>query len=175
VIAAVQARVRGRPGDLLATRAGAICRATKDGTVWIPELRPRRVPGQPPTFKLPAVQALGDRLPTLPEHTVPLYSGPRHRTWTDIRYRENGNVGFLSFSFPGGAMSSAQCRRLLDAYREACARPTSVLVLGGERDFFSRPAVLPGALVAARALSVRGLGRTWFLRHGLTCLSVKGR
>ena len=34
-------------------------------------------------------------------------------------------------------MSTAQCRRLLAAYREACARPTSVLVLGGERDFFS--------------------------------------
>ncbi|MFF1451294.1 hydrogenase maturation protein [Streptomyces sp. NPDC058274] len=129
--------LRGRPGELLATRAGAICRATSDGAVWIPELRPRRVPGQPPTFKLPAVQALGDRLPPLPEHTVPLYPGPRHRIWTDIRYRENGNVGFLSFSFPGGAMSTAQCRRLLDAYREACSRPTSVLVLGAERDFFS--------------------------------------
>jgi putative two-component system hydrogenase maturation factor HypX/HoxX len=61
----------------------------------------------------------------------------RHRTWTDIHYREDGNVGFLSFSFPGGAMSTEQCRRLLDAYREACERPTSVLVLGGERDFFS--------------------------------------
>ena len=34
-------------------------------------------------------------------------------------------------------MSTEQCRRLLDAYREACGRPTSVLVLGGERDFFS--------------------------------------
>ncbi len=129
--------LRGRPGELLATRAGAICRATKDGAVWIPELRPRRTPGQPPTFKLPAVHALGDRLPPLPEHALPLLPDAGHRTWTDIRYREEGNVGFLSFSFPGGAMSTAQCRRLLDAYREACAQPTSVLVLGGERDFFS--------------------------------------
>lgn len=129
--------LRGRPGDLLATRAGAICRATKDGAVWIPELRPRREPGQPPTFKLPAVRALGDRLPSLPEHSLPMLPEVRHRTWTDIRYREDGNVGFLTFSFPGGAMSTEQCRRLLDAYREACARPTTVLVLGGERDFFS--------------------------------------
>jgi putative two-component system hydrogenase maturation factor HypX/HoxX len=129
--------LRGRPGELLATRAGAICRATKDGAVWIPELRPRRVPGQPPTFKLPAVQALGDRLPPLREHALPRLPDARHPAWTDIRYREEGNVGFLSFSFPGGAVSTAQCRRLLDAYREACARPTSVLVLGGERDFFS--------------------------------------
>jgi len=129
--------LRGRPGELLATRAGAVCRSTKDGAVWIPELRPRRVPGQPPTYKLPAVRALGDLLPPLPDHALPLLPEVRHRTWTDIRYREDGNVGCLSFSFPGGAMSTEQCRRLLDAYREACERPTSVLVLGGERDFFS--------------------------------------
>ncbi|MFF3905623.1 enoyl-CoA hydratase-related protein [Streptomyces sp. NPDC001848] len=127
--------LRGTPGQLLATRAGAICRATRDGAVWIPELRGRRRPGQPRPVKLPAVQALGDRLPPLPELPVP--PGARWPTWTDIRYREEGGVGFLSFSFPGGAMSTSQCRRLLDAYREACARPTSVLLLGGQRDFFS--------------------------------------
>lgn len=135
--AVIPSVLRGRPGELLATRAGAVCRATKDGAVWIPELRPRRAPGQPPTYKLPAVRALGDRLPPLPDHALPPLPEERHRTWTDIRYREDGNVGFLSFSFPGGAMSTEQCKRLLDAYQEACERPTSVLVLGGERDFFS--------------------------------------
>ncbi|MCF3173364.1 enoyl-CoA hydratase/isomerase family protein, partial [Streptomyces sioyaensis] len=54
-----------------------------------------------------------------------------------IRYREDGPAGFLEFSFPGGAMSTDHCRRLLAAYRHACTRPTSVLVLGGRRDFFS--------------------------------------
>ncbi|MET9735605.1 hydrogenase maturation protein [Streptomyces sp. NPDC006458] len=132
-----ESALRGRPGELLATRTGAICRATTDGAVWIPELRPRRLPGQPPTFKLPAARALGDRLPALPELTPPALPDGRDGTWTDIRYREEGDAGFLSFSFPGGAMSTGQCRRLLDAYRAACARPTSVLVLGGERDFFS--------------------------------------
>ncbi|MGW5171678.1 enoyl-CoA hydratase-related protein [Streptomyces nodosus] len=126
--------LRGGPGELLATRAGAICRATSDGAVWIPELRRRRAPGGPPTFKLPAVQALGDRLPPLPR--LPALPEPGWRTWTDIRYREERNVGVLSFSFPGGALSTTQCRRLLAAYRNACARPTSVLVLGGARDFF---------------------------------------
>ena len=42
--------LRGRPGELLATRAGAVCRATRDGAVWIPELRARRLPAGPPTF-----------------------------------------------------------------------------------------------------------------------------
>lgn len=130
-------RLRGRPGTLLATRNGAVCRATVDGAVWIPQLRARRRADGPATFALPAALALGDLLPELPEDPVPVQLDPERRTWTDIRYRESGPVGFLSFSFAGGAMSTTQCRRLLDAYRTACARPTSVLVLGGARDFFS--------------------------------------
>ncbi|MFE3607438.1 hydrogenase maturation protein [Streptomyces goshikiensis] len=130
-------RLRGRPGELLATRAGAICRATSDGAVWIPELRARREPGRPAPVKLPAALALGDLLPPLPEIPAPQQPDPRLRTWSDIGYEERDGAGFLSFSFPGGAMSTGQCRRLLAAYREACSRPTSVLVLGGGRDFFS--------------------------------------
>ncbi|MFJ5547660.1 enoyl-CoA hydratase-related protein [Streptomyces sp. NPDC093225] len=130
-------RLRGRPGELLATRAGAICRATTDGAVWIPELRAPRVPGGPVPVKLPATLALGDLLPPLPERPAPPTSARGRRTWSDIGYREDGATGFLTFSFPGGAMSTAHCRRLLDAYRAACTRPTSVLVLGGGRDFFS--------------------------------------
>ncbi|MFJ7154260.1 hydrogenase maturation protein [Streptomyces sp. NPDC101118] len=131
--------LRGRPGTLLATRNGAVCRATADGAVWIPELRAPRTPGAPAPVKLPATLALGPLLPPLPELPAPVDAGATGapRTWTDITYREEGATGFLTFAFPGGAMSTAQCRRLLDAYRAACARPTSVLVLGGGRDFFS--------------------------------------
>ncbi|HCA85213.1 MAG TPA: hydrogenase maturation protein [Streptomyces sp.] len=130
-------RLGGRPGALLATRAGAVCRATTDGAVWIPQLRPRPQPGGPVTFKLPAVQALGGLLPDLPEVHAPLRLPAQRRTWTDIQYREEGPVGFLRFSFPDGAMSTPQCRRLLAAYRFARNRPTSVIVLGGARDIFA--------------------------------------
>ncbi|SCX55102.1 enoyl-CoA hydratase-related protein [Variovorax sp. EL159] len=131
--------LRGAPGELIACRAGAICRATVDGAVWIPQLRPWREPGSAlPSYKLSAVEALGDLLPfEVPEVPVPLQLPAGRRTWTDIRYSENGAVGVLNFSFPGGAMSTVQCRRLLEAYRFAKTRPTSVLVLGGVRDFFS--------------------------------------
>ncbi|MGW6913917.1 enoyl-CoA hydratase-related protein [Kitasatospora sp. NPDC054939] len=149
--------LRGCPGDLLATRAGAICRATVDGAVWIPELRACTAPGEGRAVKLPAVLALVGRLPDLPDLTVidltvidptaadPTAADPTAqdqapaagRTWSDIRYREDGPVGVLSFAFPGGAMGTDHCRRLLAAYRAACERPTSVLVLGGQRDFFS--------------------------------------
>ncbi|NVM86890.1 putative two-component system hydrogenase maturation factor HypX/HoxX [Variovorax sp. SG517] len=127
------------PGELIATRAGAICRATVDGAVWIAQLRPWREPGSRlPSYKLPAAEALGDLLPSgVPEVPAPLELPAERRTWSDIRYSEQGAVGVLNFSFPGGAMSTAQCRRLLEAYRFACTRATSVLVLGGVRDFFS--------------------------------------
>ncbi|MFI9544723.1 enoyl-CoA hydratase-related protein [Streptomyces sp. NPDC052016] len=146
-------RLRGRPGDLLATRAGAVCRATRDGAVWIPELRPRKSSGDPAPFRRPAASVLaalpappgaaaqgarpGDGPHWLPEDAAPLELPRGRNTWTDIRYRQLGDVGFLTFSFPGGAMSTDHCRRLLAAYRYALARPASVLVLGGSRDFFS--------------------------------------
>ncbi|WP_314177404.1 hydrogenase maturation protein [Streptomyces winkii] len=130
----------GAPGEIVAKRAGAVCRATRDGAVWIPELRPRRTPGGPPMFRMPAVDALGARLPeSVPEVPAPLEppgAGGR-QGWTDIRYEQRGAAGFLWFSFPGGAMSTGQCRRLLAAYRHALERPTRVLVFGSPRDFFS--------------------------------------
>ncbi|MDK1342825.1 enoyl-CoA hydratase-related protein [Streptomyces sp. 378] len=146
-------RLRGEPGELLATRAGAVCRATRDGAVWIPELRPRKSSGDPASFRRPAASVLSgfpappgsgpgmpgsnDRPYWLPEIAAPLELPPGRTTWADIRYRQRGPIGFLSFSFPGGAMSTTHCRRLLAAWRYALTRPTSVLVLGGARDFFS--------------------------------------
>ncbi|MBW5484877.1 formyltransferase family protein, partial [Streptomyces bambusae] len=41
-------RLRGRPGDLLATRAGAVCRATAGGPGAVPELAAPRPPGAVP-------------------------------------------------------------------------------------------------------------------------------
>ncbi len=57
--------------------------------------------------------------------------------YREIRYEEDGNVGYLHFSFYNGAMSTAQGDRLLAAYSFALARPTRVLVLMGGPDFWS--------------------------------------
>ena len=131
-------RLRGAaPGAVIATRDGAICRATTDGAVWIPQLRPRRTPGGPATFKLPAATVLREHLTAVREMPVSPADAAGRETWAEIRYREEGGAGFLEFAFAGGAMSTDQCRRLLAAYREAAGRPTSVLVLGPGRDFFS--------------------------------------
>ncbi len=127
--------LRGQPGTILARRNGAICRATADGAVWIPQLRRRPAPGGPGTFKLPATLALrtspGGELDGVPVLPAPLTLPPGRRTYRQISYRESGAVGYLEFSFPGGAMSTGQCRSLLAAYRHAQARPVKVIVLGG--------------------------------------------
>jgi putative two-component system protein, hydrogenase maturation factor HypX/HoxX len=128
--------LRGRPGMILAHRDGAICRATVDGAVWIPQLRRRPARGGPGTFKLPATLALGAALDGVPEVPAPLTLPSARRTYRQVSYRESCGVGYLEFSFPGGAMSTGQCRRLLAAYRHAQARPVKVIVLGPPRDFF---------------------------------------
>jgi putative two-component system hydrogenase maturation factor HypX/HoxX len=130
-------RLCGPPGAVIAQRDGAICRATTDGAVWIPQLRRRPAPGQPATCKLPATLALGGWLTGVPHLQVPLVPPPGRRTYQQISYREADGVGYVEFSFPGGAMSTGQCRRLLTAYRHAQARPVRVIVLGGRRDFFA--------------------------------------
>ncbi len=141
--------LRGEPGTILARRDGAICRATSDGAVWIPQLRRRPAPGGPRTFKLPATLALRGCLDGVPEVPAPLATTPGRRTYREICYRESGDVGYLEFSFPGGAMNTGQCRRLLAAYRYAQSRPVKVIVLGGPRDFFSNGIHLNVIQVAA--------------------------
>ena len=130
-------RLRGEPGGVIAQRDGAICRATVDGAVWIPQLRRRPAPGGPATFKLPATLALNGSLVGVAHIPAPLTALPGRRTYQQISYSEADGVGYLEFTFPGGAMSTGQCRRLLAAYRYAQARPVRVIVLGGRRDFFA--------------------------------------
>ena len=126
-------RLRGRPGDLLARRDGAVCRATRDGAVWITHLAPLQGEFR---FKLPAVQALGEAAAELPEDPVGILPDPGRSTLQEIRYEERSAVGYLHFDFYNGAMGTGHCKRLLAAYRYACGRDTRVIVLMGGRDFW---------------------------------------
>jgi putative two-component system protein, hydrogenase maturation factor HypX/HoxX len=130
-------RLRGQPGAIIGQRDGAICRATIDGAVWIPQLRRRPAPGGPATCKLPATLALRGLLADVPQLPAPLMPPPGRRTYQQVSYYEADGVGYLEFSFPGGAMRTGQCRRLLAAYQHAQSRPVQVIVLGGRRDFFA--------------------------------------
>ena len=127
--------LRGAPGAIIARRHGAICRATRDGAVWIGQLK-KIIPGEK-TFKLPATRVLNGRLHDVPEVPLPRHLTANRRTYQEIWYEEKNAVGYLHFDFYNGAMSSGQCRRLQEAYIEARARPTRVIVLMGGADFWS--------------------------------------
>ncbi len=128
-------RLSGRPGALIARRFDAVCRATRDGAVWIGQLQP--LDADAPAFKRPAALALGAIAEALPRSEPDPASPAAAEGYPDIRYEEHGAVGTLHFEFCNGAMSTAQCERLRRAYAAARRRPTRVIVLAGGADFWS--------------------------------------
>lgn len=137
-----------QPGQIIAQRHGAICRAAIDGAVWISHLKRKNIEKIPFykrflsrnrqfDFKLPAAMVLGGVLSEIPESPIdPLYMGTE-QTFKEIWYEEKNQVGYLHFDFHNGAMTTSQLRRLLASYRLALARPTKVIVLMGGTDFWS--------------------------------------
>ena len=124
-------RLRGMPGDLIARRETALCRATVDGAVWIGHVK--RAGG----IKLPATAAFFAECAAVPEKPLEGWFAADHATWQDIRYEDAEGAGFLHFDFYNGAMGTRQCERLRDAFLWAAQRPTQVIVLMGGRDFWS--------------------------------------
>jgi putative two-component system hydrogenase maturation factor HypX/HoxX len=138
-------RLKGTPGEVIARRETALCRATVDGAVWIGHVRRGAAPGlehRPASadfsaFKLPATLAFAQECAAVPEVPLDGWRAADHATWQDIRYEEAGEVGFLHFDFYNGAMGTRQCERLTAAFCWAAAQPTKVIVLMGGRDFWS--------------------------------------
>jgi putative two-component system hydrogenase maturation factor HypX/HoxX len=124
----------GKPGRVIATRDGAILRATRDGAVWVSHLR---LADDPAGIKLPATAVLGSRLAAVPEAPIALDAPRETAGFRELAYFERGAVGFLSFEFHNGAMSTGQCQRLAEALRAVRERPTRVLVLLGGEEFWS--------------------------------------
>jgi putative two-component system hydrogenase maturation factor HypX/HoxX len=125
--------LRGTAGEILATRHGAILRATVDGAVWISHLK---LSSEESGFKLPAATVLGERLAGVPELPLPALPRADDGTWQDIGYEEADGVGYLHFPVYNGALSTAGCLRLRDAVVEAGRRGPRVLVLMGGPDFW---------------------------------------
>lgn len=133
--AQAEERLSGPAGALVARRHGAVCRATVDGAVWLGHLREPKAGAC--DFKLPATTVLGDAAAALPESRLDIAADVTWATRRDIRYEERGSVGYLHFDFYNGAMGTAECERLLAAWRYACSRPTRIVVLAGGTDFWS--------------------------------------
>ena len=156
----VEDRLKGPAGKIIARRDGAICIGTIDGAVWISHLKakgqgaPQKAERRavyasfdgrscssalcsPPGIKLPATQVLGSLLRGVREAPLAIDAPTDHHTFREIVYEEEGDVGCLSFDFYNGAMSTAQCYRLRDAFLFARSRATKVIVLLGGIDFWS--------------------------------------
>lgn len=126
----------GVPGQIIAKREGAICRAAVDGAVWISHLR-KKPNSKDRSFKLPATMLLGDALRDVPEFPLDLLYTGTSITFNETWYKEENSVGYLSFDFHNGAMDAGQCKRLREAFRAAAKRPTKVIVLSCGMDFWS--------------------------------------
>jgi putative two-component system protein, hydrogenase maturation factor HypX/HoxX len=127
--------LRGEPGEILAFRDDAVCFGTGDGALWISHLKRRSADGR--SFKLPATLTLADKLGGVPAAPLAIDEAARGRTYREIRYEERGEVGALYFDFYNGAMSTAQCRKLREAFVFARGRRTKVIALMGGADFWS--------------------------------------
>jgi putative two-component system hydrogenase maturation factor HypX/HoxX len=118
------------PGNIIATRYGAICRKTADGAVWISHLK--RKADDDKTFKLPATAVLPTEvLAGVSECPISTLFTGEYRTFKEVWYKEKNDVGYLFFDFHSGAMSTEQCKRLEAAIHVARQRPTKLLVFMG--------------------------------------------
>lgn len=126
-------RLKGKPGEIIAWRNGAICRATGDGAVWITHLKRKG----PWNFKLPATMELIEILNEIPESPLAFNKRYDGQTYREIWYKEKNKIGYLHFHFYNGAMSTEQCNRLRQTYLYALKRDTKVIVLMGGSDFWS--------------------------------------
>ena len=128
--------LRGQPGEVIARRDGAICRATGDGAVWISHLKKAKT-GDRRFVKLPAALALATALGDVPDLPLPPDQVVATSTYREIWYEEHADVGYVHFEFYNGAMSTQQCIRLREAYQLARQRPTKVIVLMGGSDLWA--------------------------------------
>ncbi len=126
---------KARPGDLLGYRDGAICRATRDGAVWIRQLKLAPRDGQT-FFKLPALQVLTQQLPFREKYADLTWL--ESRVQRDIHIEIDKGVAYVTFDFYNGAMNTEQCLALQASLRAlALDEEVRVIALLGGEDFWS--------------------------------------
>lgn len=129
----LEENLKGEPGVVIATRTGAICIAAKEKALWITHLKAL----DEDAIKLPATHVLGSLADGIPVLELSPFDQPVGATFQEIRFGQEGSVGYLYFDFYNGAMSTDQCARLRQAIVEAKQRPIKVLVLMGGTDVWS--------------------------------------
>lgn len=129
------------PGRILAKRDDAICIATKDGALWVSQLRSLKSKIKPYPFKLPAIIQLGEiskNIRNIPEiNNKQILTTPMTNNFQEINIELFGSYGILQFDFYNGAMSTSQCERLLKAIKQCQKMPIKGLILAGNSNNWS--------------------------------------
>ncbi|MCP4487931.1 MAG: hydrogenase maturation protein [Gammaproteobacteria bacterium] len=123
--AILEPELSGKPGELVGRNETAICIATIDSAVWIGHLKDNN---SAHPFKLPATRVI---------HDLAFISTEASLKSNPIQYHVENGIGYLSFNFYNGAMSTEQCHRLREALIRAKQQPTQIIVLMGGSDFWS--------------------------------------
>ena len=121
-----------RPGQLVAHRDGAVLVATgAGGAVWIGHAKVKPADSGR-GLKLPAVHAVRAQLTGLRESVLHPDRPPgQPDTHQVIRYRREGQVGWVHAEPYNGAASTAFCGRLLEALQYAAEQDTTAIALVG--------------------------------------------
>ncbi len=125
--ACIDSELKGTPGEIIAIKSKAICVATRNESIWIRQLK-EDVNG---AIKLPATLALQNKLRGFTEIINKPFDVSTSSTWQEIRFGQEGEVGFLHFDFYNGAMGTEQCLKLKDAFAEAKKRVKLIVLMGG--------------------------------------------
>ena len=128
----LEEKLKGKSSEIIAQRDNAVCIATKENAVWITHLKAIKENA----IKLPATIALDEIAKSIPHSDISPFEIPEYKTWQEIRFEKDGNIGYLHFDFYNGAISTDQCNRLREAVIEA-KNKCKLLVLMGGRDVWS--------------------------------------
>ena len=126
--------LKGNLGEILAIYQGACCRATRDGAVWIKQLR-CNTPEILAPIKLPASWVLEKIYG--PEQLQTMQSKPDKSAIKEIRTDRVEDSTYIYFNFYNGAMNTNQCIELRNTIASVKQSDTKMIVLMGGEDFFS--------------------------------------
>ena len=130
----IQGEPVSSPGTITGQLNGAVRVACGDGSIWITHMKGRGKDTQLPRIKLPSTQCLPDEVtkPVMEVVEPCLFASPRDSPFRDLWVEVEDGVATINFPFLNGAMSTTQCERLTEAFRDTCARPdVKVVVLAG--------------------------------------------
>lgn len=132
---AEERETQAAPGEIIGHRDGAICRAARDGCVWIRQLKLAPQAGRT-FFKLPALQVLTQQFPNADQYLdLPLLES---QVQQDVGVEVRNSVAYVTFDFYNGAMNTEQCQALLASLRELRKRTdVRVIALLGGHEFWS--------------------------------------